>query len=118
MEKRGDIKAPKLTCQPSTLKWKLRNLDTSKPQESFELYVRNTYMGRTSFGSRKMRATVKSGDNKFSVNHGAPAKGQLLALTWRGKQYDFYAYSFSRFNMGEGNKLSTVEYEYWACLGV
>ncbi|KAF9154013.1 hypothetical protein BG015_002099 [Linnemannia schmuckeri] len=111
---------PKSSCQPSTLTWRVRKMDSNKPQESFQLQVRNTYIGRTSFGSPKVRKTIRSGDNKFSVNHGASAAGDILTLTWNGDQYKFNSISTSRVTSWSTStkEPSSKEYEYWACLTV
>ncbi|KAK5801463.1 hypothetical protein F5H01DRAFT_355445 [Linnemannia elongata] len=116
MEKRGDLNT---RCKPSTLTWRVRNIGSSKPQESFQLEVRNTYVGRTTFGSPKVRQTISSGDKRFSVNHGAIANNMPLTLTWQGIQYSFPTFSYGRNAWSNsGNEVVGKEYEYWACLRV
>ncbi|KAK3835350.1 MAG: hypothetical protein JOS17DRAFT_736922 [Linnemannia elongata] len=116
MEKRGDMKAPK--CQPSTLTWRVRNIGSSKPQESFQLVVRSTYIGRSSFATPKVGKTISSGDKRFSVSHGAIANNVPLTLTWQGIQYKFNTYTVGNTQWGNSGDIVGKEYEYWTCLRV
>ncbi|KAG0292248.1 hypothetical protein BGZ97_005649, partial [Linnemannia gamsii] len=112
-----DIKMPKASCQPSTLTWTIRNIGSSKPQESFKLEVRNSYIGRITFRSLRNGRTIPSGDNRFSVNHGSYTNIEPLTLTYQGARYTFSRYSSARIMGGtSGDDSYTKEYEYWACL--
>ncbi|KAF9279778.1 hypothetical protein BGZ88_012556 [Linnemannia elongata] len=117
MEKRGDIKAPKATCQPSTLTWKVRNYGLSNQRDSFELVIRSTYVGRINFGTPKLRKNIRSGDNKFSVNHGASASDDPLTLTYQGSQYNFRRYS-TALTLDADTDTPSKEYYYWLCIKV
>ncbi|KAH7049685.1 hypothetical protein BKA57DRAFT_460999 [Linnemannia elongata] len=117
MEKRGDIRQPKSNCNPTTLTWSVRGLDSGTPQESFRLVVRNTYSGRISSRSPKNRKTISSGDSRFSVNHGSYTRNEPLTLTYQGTRYNFARSSHvNTVNSDDGLDVIGKDYEYWACL--
>ncbi|KAG0054062.1 hypothetical protein BGZ90_006060 [Linnemannia elongata] len=117
MEKRGDIRQPKSNCNPSTLTWSVRGLDSGNLQESFRLVIRNTYNGRISFRSLRNRKTISSGDSRFSVNHGTYSRDEPLTLTYQGTQYNFGSSNFVHtLNSDDDKYVVGKEYEYWACL--
>lgn len=113
----SDIRQPKSNCNPSTLTWSVRGLDSGNIQESFRLVVRNTYNGRISSQSLRNRKTISSSDNRFSVNHGAYSRNEPLTLTYQGKRYNFSRSSYGKtLNSDDDRDVIGVDYEYWFCV--